>query len=154
MRIVVIGAGLGGVAAAVGLHRTGHEVTLLERAPEPRETGTGIVVMPNGLRALDELGLGAEVRRHAVTTRTGGLLDRRGRPLLITDVALARRQMDLPAIIDRTELHRLLRAPLPATTLRTSTPVERLRPGPHGVTVIGEHGPVAEADAVIAADGI
>ncbi|MFI6600945.1 FAD-dependent monooxygenase [Nonomuraea sp. NPDC050536] len=55
MRIAVVGAGLGGVAAAVGLHRQGHEVTLFERGAELREKGTGIVVMPNGLRALDEL---------------------------------------------------------------------------------------------------
>ena len=57
MRVAVVGAGLGGVAAAVGLHRAGHEVTLFERGAELREAGTGIVVMPNGLRALDGLGL-------------------------------------------------------------------------------------------------
>ena len=59
MDVIVAGAGLGGLAAAVGLHRAGHTVTVLERAPESRETGAGIGIMPNGVLALDALGLGA-----------------------------------------------------------------------------------------------
>ncbi|YCK38401.1 FAD-dependent oxidoreductase [Actinomadura sp. ATCC 39365] len=154
MRIVVVGAGLGGVAAAVGLHRRGHEVTLVERGAELREAGTGIVVMPNGLRALDALGLGEEVRAHVVHEGRGGLRDRRGRPLLITDMDRVREQIGIPVIIDRARLHRALRAPLPAELVRTSTPVERLEPDSTGVTVIAGGEPVARADAVIAADGI
>ncbi|TQS24782.1 NAD(P)/FAD-dependent oxidoreductase [Microbispora sp. KK1-11] len=154
MRIVVVGAGLGGVAAAVGLHRLGHEVTLFERAVELREAGTGIVVMPNGLRALDALGLAEDVRGHVIHTARGGLRDRRGRPLLVTDPARARQVVPTPAMIDRAELHRALRAPLPPELVRTATPVERLEPDSTGVTVISEGEPVARADAVIAADGI
>ncbi|GGQ26429.1 FAD-dependent oxidoreductase [Streptosporangium pseudovulgare] len=154
MRIVVVGAGLGGVAAAVGLHRLGHEVTLFERGAELREAGTGIVIMPNGLRALDALGLAEGVRGHAVHAARAGLRDRRGRPLLVTDAVQAQQDVGTPAIVDRAELHRTLRAPLPADLVRTSAPVERLEPGPDGVTVISDGEPVARADAVIAADGI
>ncbi|SEK70755.1 FAD-dependent oxidoreductase [Nonomuraea pusilla] len=153
MRIAVVGAGLGGVAAAAGLHRLGHEVTLFERGPELREAGTGIVVMPNGLRALDALGLGGDVRGHVMRVSGGGLRDWRGRPLLVTDLAQARQEVEMPAMADRAELHRALRAPLPAGLVRTATPVERLEPGPAGVTLISGGGPVARADAVIAADG-
>ncbi|WP_433541672.1 FAD-dependent oxidoreductase [Streptosporangium sandarakinum] len=154
MRIVVVGAGLGGLAAAVGLHRLGHEVTLFERGAELREAGTGIVVMPNGLRALDELGLAEGVRGHAVHAARAGLRDRRGRPLLVTDAVQAQQDVGTPAIVDRAELHRTLRAPLPADLVRTSAPVECLESDPDGVTVIGDGEPVARADAVIAADGI
>ncbi|WP_049569104.1 FAD-dependent monooxygenase [Nonomuraea sp. SBT364] len=154
MRIVVVGAGLGGVAAAAGLHRAGHEVTLFERGAELREAGTGIVVMPNGLRALDELGLSADVRRHGIRAGRGGLRDRHGRPLLVTDVARGRQRVGTIAIVDRAGLHRSIRAPLPAGLVRTGTPVERLEPDDTGVTVIGDGGPLARADAVVAADGI
>ncbi|MGW0067648.1 FAD-dependent oxidoreductase [Streptosporangium sandarakinum] len=154
MRVVVVGAGLGVLAAAVGLHRLGHEVTLFERGAELREAGTGIVVMPNGLRALDELGLAEGVRGHAVHAARAGLRDRRGRPLLVTDAVQAQQDVGTPAIVDRAELHRTLRAPLPADLVRTSAPVECLEPDPDGVTVIGDGEPVARADAVIAADGI
>ncbi|MFG1945340.1 FAD-dependent oxidoreductase [Nonomuraea sp. NPDC048826] len=154
MRIVVAGAGLGGVAAAVGLHRAGHEVTLFERAPELREAGTGIAIMPNGLRALAALGLGEELRAYEVAALSGGLRDRRGRPLLVTDARQAQQEVGAVAVVERAELHRALRAPLPARCVRTATPVERLDPGPAGVTVISGGAPVAEADAVIAADGL
>ena len=46
LRVVVVGAGLGGVAEAVGLNRSGHEVTLCERADRLRETGTAILIAP------------------------------------------------------------------------------------------------------------
>jgi 2-polyprenyl-6-methoxyphenol hydroxylase-like FAD-dependent oxidoreductase len=154
MRIVVVGAGLGGVAAAVGLHRTGHEVTLFERAAELREAGTGIVVMPNGLRALDALGLSEGVRGHDIKAVQWGLRDRLGRPLLVSDLVQALQVVGTPAMIERAELHRSLRAPLPSELVRTTTPVERLEPDSTGVTVISEGEPVARADAVIAADGI
>ncbi|MDF2709026.1 MAG: NAD(P)-binding protein [Nonomuraea muscovyensis] len=154
MRIVVVGAGLGGVAAAVGLHRLGHEVTLFERDAELREAGTGIVVMPNGLRALDALGLAGDVRGHVLPAARAGLRDWRGRPLLVTDAVQAQQEIGTPAIIDRARLHRALRAPLPADLARTATPVERLEPDAAGVTVISDGNPVARADAVIAADGL
>jgi 2-polyprenyl-6-methoxyphenol hydroxylase-like FAD-dependent oxidoreductase len=72
MRVAVVGAGLGGVSAAVGLHRRGHEVALYERAPELREAGTAIVIMPNGVRALDALELGDCVRGRAMPAVSGG----------------------------------------------------------------------------------
>lgn len=154
MRVVVVGAGLGGVSAAVGLHRAGHEVMLCERGAELREAGTAIVIMPNGVRALDELGLGEYVRGQAMPAVTGGLRDRRGRPLLVADVREARRTVGAPAVVDRRRLHRALRAPLPAELVRTATPVQRLEPGETGVSVIAGDRPVTRADAVIVADGI
>ncbi|WP_062436345.1 FAD-dependent oxidoreductase [Herbidospora daliensis] len=150
MRIAIIGAGLGGVAAATGLHLTGHDVTLYERAPELRETGTGIVVMPNGLAALDRLGLGAPLRAHAAPTTRGGLRDRAGRPLLVTDAAKAQERYGPTIVVDRAVLHRALREGLPADRVRTGVPVGDLAEGPGGVTVDG--GQVV--DAVVVADGI
>ncbi|MEV0235975.1 FAD-dependent monooxygenase [Nonomuraea sp. NPDC050786] len=154
MRIVVVGAGLGGVAAAVGLHRLGHEVTLFERGAELREAGTGIAIMPNGQRALDALGLAGDVRRHAMRGGRMGLRDRLGRPLLVADVVRAQQEVGTVAVVERALLHRGLRAGLPAGLVRTATPVERLEPDPTGVSVISDGEPVARAEAVIAADGI
>ncbi|WP_436759230.1 FAD-dependent monooxygenase [Streptosporangium sp. V21-05] len=152
MRVVVVGAGLGGVTAAVGLHRQGHQVTLYERGAELREAGTGVVIMPNGLRALEELGY--DMRGRSIPARNAGLRDWRGRPLLITDAVRAQREVGSMIVADRAELHRVLRAPLPAETVRTATPVERLEPSMEGVAVFSGGERVGEADAVIVADGI
>ncbi|NAS20328.1 NAD(P)-binding protein [Herbidospora sp. NEAU-GS84] len=150
MRIAIIGAGLGGVTAATGLHLTGHDVTLYERAPELRETGTGIVVMPNGLAALDTLGLGAPLREHAAPTAQGGLRDRAGRPLLVTDAAKAQERYGPTVVVDRAVLHQTLRERLPADRIRTGVAVGGLAEEPGRVLV--DH--VDAADAVVVADGI
>ncbi|MEV4894410.1 NAD(P)/FAD-dependent oxidoreductase [Nonomuraea sp. NPDC055795] len=154
MRIAVVGAGLGGVAAAVGLHRQGHEVSLYERGAKLREAGTGVVIMPNGTRALRQLGLDGYVRTLSLPSTDAGLRDWRGRPLLVTDSAQAQQEIGAAAVVDRAELHRSLRAPLPDGLVRTGMPVERLDPGPDGVTVISEGRPVETVDAAIAADGV
>ncbi len=62
-RAAVIGGGVGGLAAAVGLRRHGWEVDVLERSAAPPEAGTGLGIWPDALSALDRLGLGDAARR-------------------------------------------------------------------------------------------
>ena len=51
-QIIVIGAGIGGLASALALQRRGFRVAVYERAPEIREIGAGVVIAPNARRAL------------------------------------------------------------------------------------------------------
>ena len=60
-RILVIGAGISGLAAALGLQRRGHDVTIVEERADT-SSGAGISIWPNALAALDELGVGDAVR--------------------------------------------------------------------------------------------
>jgi 2-polyprenyl-6-methoxyphenol hydroxylase-like FAD-dependent oxidoreductase len=154
MRVVVVGAGLGGVAAAVGLNRSGHEVTLCERADSLRETGTAILIAPNGVRALDALGFGDYARDHAVHVTSGGLRDWRGRPLLVTDIGAIQEDLGTVAMTGRQELHQALRAPLPDGLMRAGTPVDRLEQDDTGVRVISGGRRLACADVAVVADGI
>ncbi|MEP1767533.1 MAG: FAD-dependent monooxygenase [Sulfitobacter sp.] len=54
---IVVGAGIGGLTAAIALARRGVAVTVLEQAPKIREVGAGLQVSPNGLAVLRALGL-------------------------------------------------------------------------------------------------
>jgi 2-polyprenyl-6-methoxyphenol hydroxylase-like FAD-dependent oxidoreductase len=152
--IAVVGAGLGGLAAGLAAHRAGHAVTVLERSAELRETGAGIGLMPNGVRALDALGLGAAVRERAVSLpRGGGLRDRHGRPLLAVDqVAVAARAGAPLVVVDRTWLHRQLAAALPAGAVRTRTAVAAVHDDGGRVRIEGPDA-AAVADLVLVADG-
>jgi len=66
LNIIVVGAGIGGVAAALALGARGHSVTILEAAPAIGEVGAGIQVAPNMLRLLDRWGVGDIVRQKGV----------------------------------------------------------------------------------------
>lgn len=57
MRAIVVGAGIGGLAATLSLRRAGCEVTLVEQAPRFAEVGAGIQLAPNATRVLRRLGL-------------------------------------------------------------------------------------------------
>ncbi len=61
--VAVVGAGIGGLAAALALARRGARVCVFERAPQLSEVGAGLQISPNGVAVLDALGLGEELRR-------------------------------------------------------------------------------------------
>jgi salicylate hydroxylase len=65
LRVVIVGAGIGGLAAACALRQRGFEVAIFERAEKLEEVGAGLQIGPNGVRVLRALGLGEELRRNA-----------------------------------------------------------------------------------------
>ncbi|GHI01916.1 FAD-dependent oxidoreductase [Streptomyces cellostaticus] len=152
---VVVGGGIGGLAAALGLRRIGWEVTVVERAAAPADAGAGISLHANGLRALDVLGVGAAVRAAARPQYTGGTRTPAGGRLARMDGAALARELGTPIVgIPRAVLHRVLRAALPPQCLRVGVcvaSVDRSAPGRVAVPV-GEE--VLAADLVVAADGV
>ncbi|MCD0444092.1 flavin-dependent oxidoreductase [Glycomyces sp. A-F 0318] len=79
MRIVIAGAGIGGLTAALSLHRAGHrDLTVLEAAPELRPLGVGLNILPSAVRELHALGLEGAVEAHAVPTAELAFYNRRG----------------------------------------------------------------------------
>jgi 2-polyprenyl-6-methoxyphenol hydroxylase-like FAD-dependent oxidoreductase len=85
--IAIVGAGVAGLAAAISLSRDGHRVAVFERFDTSRPVGSGLMIQPSGLAALDRLGLRDEIERR------GHRIDRlhgvTGRGTTIFDVAYA-----------------------------------------------------------------
>ena len=108
---IVVGGGIGGLSAAVGLRRKGAGVTVLERASTPAEAGTGLVLQANGLRALEIIGVADEVRSRGLIDAPGGARTPSGRWLARVDGKAMRGLLGVAAVgIHRAELHRILRA--------------------------------------------
>jgi len=72
--IIIVGCGLGGLAAAYSLGRAGHNITIIEGAPAIGEVGAGIQVSPNVSRVLISFGLAD--RLHAAAVEPLGIVFR------------------------------------------------------------------------------
>lgn len=155
-RAVVVGAGIGGLTAAVALHREGWQVTVLERAADLAPVGAGIGLAPNSQRALDVIGLGDRVRDLAAWQGDGGMRAPDGRWLARTNAQAAAERFGGPLVLlHRATLVEILASALPEGTVRTGAAATLADPGddlrPARLTT--PDGAI-EAELVVAADGI
>jgi 2-polyprenyl-6-methoxyphenol hydroxylase-like FAD-dependent oxidoreductase len=81
-RIAIAGCGPAGLAAALLLHRQGHDVTLFDRFETPQPLGSGLMLQPTGLAVLDRLGLAEAVVRRGAPVRALRGLNEHGRSVL------------------------------------------------------------------------
>ncbi|AEW98419.1 FAD-dependent monooxygenase [Streptantibioticus cattleyicolor] len=152
---VIVGGGIGGLATAIGLRRIGWETTVVERAPVLDDAGAGISLAANGLRALDELGVGTAVREASQGQYSGGTRTPGGGWLARMDGAALERAVGTPIMgIPRSTLHRLLREALPAETLLIGSEAGSVERNGPGTVRVACGDTVLEADLVVAADGV
>lgn len=78
MKVVIAGAGIGGLTAALSLERAGIDVTVFEAVAEPRPLGVGINILPHASREFIELGLEQEIDRFAIRTSAMNYYTRSG----------------------------------------------------------------------------
>ncbi|WP_392894483.1 FAD-dependent monooxygenase [Streptomyces sp. LN699] len=161
--VVVAGAGIGGLTAAVALHRKGWRVTVCERAPGPSAVGAGIVLAPNALRALDVIGFDAGRAAGRTVAAAMGVRRPDGSWLSRADTAaMAARYGRPPLAVHRRSLTAALAAALPAGTIRYGTGVTSVEQPDGNAARVGYERPVVRtaggaalpADPVVAADGI
>jgi 2-polyprenyl-6-methoxyphenol hydroxylase-like FAD-dependent oxidoreductase len=153
--VLVVGAGLGGLTAAVALQRAGIQVTVLERAAELREVGAGVSVWPNALNALRRLGLGDAVERAGVRVGRTDVRDWRGHVLHGSSTESIEARFGAPVLmIHRADLHAALCAPLDVGVVRLDVAVDVVEQDSAGVRVRRADGGVHRADVAIGADGL
>ena len=158
--IVVVGAGLGGLAAALALLRHGFRVTVLEQAPALGEVGAGVQLSANATRVLSLLGLddtvaacGAEpsgkIIRHWSTGRTWEIFDLAGN---------SRAKYGHPfAMFHRADLHAALEhgvRRMDPSAIRLNSRCESVDMSGLRPAVILQNGERIEGDLVVGADGV
>ena len=160
LNLLVAGGGIGGLAAAYVLGRSGHDVTVLEQAATFGEIGAGIQLGPNIFRMFEYLGLTEAVSRVAFFPPGLGMNDvRTGEKVVrvpLGEAALATYGYPY-GVIYRVDLHQALleacRA-LPNVKLRTSSKVESFEQDASRVNARITGGETLQGDALIGADGL
>jgi salicylate hydroxylase len=157
MKVIIVGAGLGGLTAAATLAQRGIEFTLLEQASQLGEIGAGVQLAPNAMKVMRALGLerraaeaGFEPGAHVIRNwKTSQVLARTPYKGVLSEIFGAAYYG-----YHRADLHDILRAAVPADAIRLSTRCTGVRTEGDGAVVTLADGTELAADAVIGADGI
>ncbi|MFN8113416.1 MAG: FAD-dependent monooxygenase [Solirubrobacterales bacterium] len=147
---IVVGAGIGGLAAGIALRRSGWEVSVLERAPELQPLGAGLSIWPNGVAALRSLGAGSVCDSPDLAPSDGALRRADGSELAGFDPAEIERRFGAPLVgVHRGDLQEALLDGL-GDPPRTGATVESVGSG----TVRLADGEEMAADLIVGADGL
>ena len=153
LKVLIVGAGVGGISVARGLLRDGHDVTVFERRPDARAGGGAVTIWSNGETVLAQLGVDMDgagqllsnLRVMTSTGRTlatldlGTIVDRLGGP-----VRMVPRRVLLDRLLDR----------FPTERIRFNSRAVRVLSTDRGVRVQFDDGSSAEGDVLVGADGL
>jgi 2-polyprenyl-6-methoxyphenol hydroxylase-like FAD-dependent oxidoreductase len=153
MRVLIIGAGLGGLALAGRLIGAGIEVEVVEKAPG-WSSGTGIYLPGNAVRAMRVLGIADQVVAAGRVNRRRQYLAANGDTLFEIDVEDFWRGVAPPIGVHRSHLHEALLAQVEISRIRLGTTVEELTEYGPVVSASLSDGRHDEYDLVVGADGI
>ncbi len=160
MRIVIIGAGIGGLTAALALIKQGFDVEVLEQAKQLGEVGAGLQISPNGNRVLAWLGLEEAVAR--IASEPAGKKVRlwnTGQTWNLFDLgATSRERYGFPYLtVHRADLHRVLVNRLQSlrpSAIKMGVRIDHIEQHGDQVVIRSAGKDLAVADVVIGADGV
>lgn len=150
-RIIIIGGGIGGAAAALALSRADFEPVVYEKTKKLQEVGAGIALWANATHILNKLGLLEEAKQVGYITTNYQFNSQRGKEL----VNMAIDGSELPVIgIHRADLHQLLWRNVPSEKLILGETFERFERKDNQVHAYFASGLSVVGAALIGADGL
>lgn len=154
-RAVVIGAGIGGLTAAIALKRMGWDVAVYERAPVLREVGAGLTLWANAVAVLRKLEVADGIEAAAAPLAQSELRSWRGRLLVATDFAAMHRKLGVSSIgIHRADLQAKLADALGREQIHLGMTCLSYAQDDKGVTALFAEGDETRGQILVAADGI
>jgi 2-polyprenyl-6-methoxyphenol hydroxylase-like FAD-dependent oxidoreductase len=154
MKVIIIGAGIGGLCAGIAARQAGLEVEIYERAGELQPLGAGLSIWVNAIRALDLLGLGDAFRAIAVPN-SGSIITCDGRPLSrMTGERVRERFGEAVWGVHRGDLQTLLLHALGPDALHLGADYQGFEQDAARVTIRFADGRTARGDMLVSADGL
>ncbi|HEX2171125.1 MAG TPA: FAD-dependent monooxygenase [Dehalococcoidia bacterium] len=152
---LIVGGGIGGLAAARALQGIGWDVLVCEQSPDLRELGAGLSLWTNAVKALRAIGLGEEIAAIGAPIESAELRTWRGRLTGVLPVGAIGRRLGAPSLgVHRADLLALLAGSLPADTVRLDAQCVGFLEDATGVTAHFADGSTQRADLLIGADGL
>jgi FAD-dependent urate hydroxylase len=153
LRVLVVGAGVGGLSIARGLLRDGHHVTVFERRPNTQAGGGAVTIWSNGATVLEQLGVdmdgaGQELSTVRVVTSTGRRLTTLDLSAIVDRLGAPVRMVPRRVLLDR------LLDGLPTDRIRYNSRAVGVVTAQDGVRVEFDDGSCADGDLLIGADGM
>ncbi|MGW6871811.1 FAD-dependent monooxygenase [Streptomyces xanthophaeus] len=156
MKAIVIGAGIGGLAAGAALRKAGLQVEIHERATELRAAGSGLSVMSNAIAALDSVGLDLGLEKRGQVLESYHVRTARGRLIREFPFPSIIERLGVPSVlITRSELQQALLAAADGIPLRLGSAAREIAVDEETQEVwVGfEDGSETRGDVLIGADG-
>jgi FAD-dependent urate hydroxylase len=153
LRVLVVGAGVGGISIARGLLRDGHDVTVFERRPDVKAGGGAVTIWSNGSTVLGQLGVDMDGAGQPLSTVR--VVTATGRPVTVVDLTAIVDRLGAPVrmVPRRVLLERLLEG-FPTDRIRCNARAIGVVNTRNGIRLEFEDGSSAEGDLLIGADGL
>jgi FAD-dependent urate hydroxylase len=153
LRILVVGAGVGGISVARALLRDGHDVTVFDRRPDVKAGGGAVTIWSNGATVLEQLGVDMDGAGQLLSTLR--VMTSTGRPIATLDLAAIANRLGAPVrmVPRRVLLERLLEG-FPAERIWCNARAVGVVSTQDGVRLEFDDGSWTEGDLLIGADGL
>jgi 2-polyprenyl-6-methoxyphenol hydroxylase-like FAD-dependent oxidoreductase len=156
-KVLIVGGGIGGLTAALALTKAGLDAVVFEQAArlEDVQSGGGLLVWNNGMRALREIGLHEQVQASAAVLDVTTFNSYRGDLLATWPIDQVARDLGVPTVgVVRGDLHKVLADALGPDAIQVGAHYESFEAGGHGVTVRFSDGREEHGDVLVGADGV
>lgn len=155
LKVVIIGAGIGGLTTGIAMRQAGYQVKIYDRAQELRPAGAGISLWSNGVKVLNRLGLGEKLAAIGGEMNAMEYRSHTDESLSYVDLRPLFEQVgQRPYPVARTDLQTMLLEAFGPEDVHLGMLCTGVEQGEHSATAMFENGERISGDLVVGADGI